>query len=530
MEKIKLTKDKACQWYSNDSCYAKGYLFTPDGRLYRDENLLSYFGDIADENDFRSKLLSANGVFSVIINQENTLWVAVDRVRYFPLFYRFKGEQIYIADEIRDLYEPDEQKELDPDSALLFRGLGYVLKNKTLLKDAFQIQAGEYLSYINGKLTSAFYHLHRSEKINIGFDEAKEQLKNILQNVGSRMTQVLGDRLALLSLSGGFDSRLIAYLLKKEGVKNVLCFTYGKKEDNPEWKRSEMVAKKLGYEWLFIDYGSIDNQPLFHKQKQFVDYCEYASQYVSKFGVTQYFAANYLIENVKIPTNPVCLAGHGGDFFSGSYLRPFMQKYHSLSAMAKDLQLSDFHIGNMVQLTGKERKKIVKLIRKDLLNFSPLFQSVENWELKEREAKYVFPFNKLWEYRGIDSYMPLCDTELMDFFISLPFEYRLNQKLYKTVLSELFAEFDINFPQDESKLKAAIIQQIKIFIKRTFPFLKKKPNLFLYDYFDFKRFSQPLLKELEEAGEKRKILSLNGIFSEWYLMQIKKKLQNEKVD
>jgi hypothetical protein len=47
------------------------------------------------------------------------------------------------------------------------------------------------------------------------------------------------------------------------------------------------------------------------------------------------------------------------------------------------------------------------------------------------------------------------------------------------------------------------------------------------DYFDFKRFTQPVLQELKEAGGMRKIISMNGIFSEWYLLQVKKK-HNEK--
>jgi hypothetical protein len=120
--------------------------------------------------------------------------------------------------------------------------------------------------------------------------------------------------------------------------------------------------------------------------------------------------------------------------------------------------------------------------------------------------------------------MPLCDTELMDFFIKLPFEYRLNQKLYKTVLKELFAEFDINFPQDVIRQDTKLIQQLKIWIKRTFPFLRKKNKLFQYDYFDFERITQPIQQELAESNEKRKILSFNGFFSEWYLLQVKKNL------
>ena len=518
---IKLTKDKMSKWHHDKGIYTIGYLFAPDGKLYQNADLCTYFENIETEIDFQNKLLSANGAFSVIIQKtQSELWMAVDRFRYFSIFYRQNNEDLLISDEITDLFEPNEPLNLDEESYIVFRGLGYTLGKKTLLRDVFQIQAGEYIVYNNNKTVQTFYHRHFSEIKNISFDAAKEQLKNILCNVGKRMSEFLCNRPILLPLSGGLDSRLIAFLLKKEGKENVLCFTYGKKEGNPEWKNSREVAEKLGFKWLFIDYTTI-NDTEYHKQKQFIDYYKYAAQYVSKFYATQYFAANYLFDEINIPMNTVILPGHGGDFFSGSHLRPYMENYRKISTIAKDLQIMHFHISGLVETSVKEKKSVEKIIQADLKDISPLFHNIENWDLKERQAKYIINSNRLWEYRGICNYMPLCDTELIDFFVSLPFEFRLNQKLYKAVISELFDEFNINFSKDIKKMEITVVQQIKIFIKRLLPFLRKKNDIFSGDYFDFKRLSQPILKELEEMKENRKILSFNGIFSEWYLLQIK---------
>ncbi|MDR0546717.1 MAG: hypothetical protein LBG77_03915, partial [Dysgonamonadaceae bacterium] len=243
---LKLTRNEVYSWRHKNDIYVKGYLFTPDGILHKDADLCNYFENTTTEYAFQQKLLSANGTFSVIIKQpDQSLWMAVDRYRYFPLFYRKKGVDLIVSDEIADLYEPDESKTIDESALLSFRGLGYVAGNKTLLKDAFQIQSGEYIVYDDNRITPTFYHQHFSEIVDISFDEAKIQLKEILQNVGQRMSKLLNGRPALLPLSGGYDSRLIACLLNKEGVKNVLCFTYGKKAENPEWKRSQTVAEKL---------------------------------------------------------------------------------------------------------------------------------------------------------------------------------------------------------------------------------------------------------------------------------------------
>ncbi|GHT39072.1 asparagine synthase [Bacteroidia bacterium] len=524
MTTIRLTRNKVHNWYKENGVYAKGYFFTPDGKLYRDAGLCTYFSKLVDEDDFRQKLLTANGIFSVIIQQDTKLWMAVDRLRYFPLFYRQKGVDLWISDEVNSLFDAGEQKETDPDACSEFSGLSYVLGNKTLLKTVFQLQAGEMIRYeeTQHRIVPAFYHRYFSEIKEISFDEAKMQLKKIFQNIGQRMVQLIGDRPVVVSLSGGLDSRLIAFLLKKAGIKKVLCYTFGIKKGNPEWERSKIVAEKLGFQWLFIDYGTM-NEPDFRKQKRFINMVDYVAQYVSKFGFMQYFATNYLIDEVKIPSDSIWFVGNGGDFFSGSHLRPYMQKYKSISVIAQDLQ---YIHGNLVQLNRKEREKIRQTIQKELQTTIPLFYNVENWDLKERQAKYIFNSDKLWEYYGIETQIPLCDTELMDFFVSLPFEYRLNQKLYKTVLTELFQEYDINFTQDIQMKEPTLIQQCKIWIKRAFPFLRKKNNLFQDDYFDFKRFSQSILKELQEKNQAKKIISSNGIFSEWYLMQVKKEVSN----
>jgi asparagine synthase (glutamine-hydrolysing) len=524
MINIQLSENKAYRWHVGNNMYVRGYLFAPDGTLYQDEDLSLYFSNIVDENDFHQKLLEANGMFSVIIQKNKIVWITVDRFRYFPLFYRQKGDCLYISDEVNRLYDDNEPKVLDPEAHLGFSGCSYVLGNKTLLKDTFQVQAGEYIVYDGNRIIPTFYHQHFAEIQPITFEDAKIKLKTILQSLAEQLPQLIGDRPVFLSLSGGLDSRLIAYLLKIAGIKNVLCFTFGKKEGNPEWERSKIVAEKLGFSWMFIDYTSIPNTQ-FYQQKRFVDFYTYEAQYVSKFGFMQYFAANYLMDVLKITPNSIMLSGHGGDFFSGKNLRPYMQTYNSTAIIAKDLQY--IHC-NLIHLKKKERDHIRTMIRREMVDILPLFENIEKWGLKERQAKYILNTNKIWEHYGMKTLIPLCDKKLMDFFVTLPFEYRLNQKLYKTVISELFDEFDICFLQDNRQQEKSIIQEIKILIKRFFPFLRKKKNLFHYDYFDYERLVQPVVQELKNANRYQKIRDMNGIFLEWYLMQIEMETANYK--
>jgi asparagine synthase (glutamine-hydrolysing) len=57
----------------------------------------------------------------------------------------------------------------------------------------------------------------------------------------------------VVPLSGGLDSRIIVAMLKRLGVEDVICFTYGKK-GNREAEISRQVAEALGYRWYFVEY------------------------------------------------------------------------------------------------------------------------------------------------------------------------------------------------------------------------------------------------------------------------------------
>jgi hypothetical protein len=68
-----------------------------------------------------------------------------------------------------------------------------------------------------------------------------------------RLARAAEGRRLVVSLSGGADSRLIAGMLKRHGVKDVLCFSYGL-PGNSETVASEAVARALGYDLRYIPY------------------------------------------------------------------------------------------------------------------------------------------------------------------------------------------------------------------------------------------------------------------------------------
>ena len=136
-----------------------------------------------------------------------------------------------------------------------FLSIGFVAGEETLLQDIFQVQAGEYLIFDDNKLKKEFYFDYLTKKISTkSFDELKSEFLDILRDSIQRIIKLANGRHIVLPLSGGYDSRLIASLLKQANYQNVTCFTYGKK-NSPEVIISKKVANELGFKWFFVEYN-----------------------------------------------------------------------------------------------------------------------------------------------------------------------------------------------------------------------------------------------------------------------------------
>ena len=71
------------------------------------------------------------------------------------------------------------------------------------------------------------------------------------------------------------DPRFLASGLRHFGYKNVLCLSYGRKR-NIEIKIAKKVAKKLGYDWMQIEYTPSKVKSYYHSldYRKYENYCD----------------------------------------------------------------------------------------------------------------------------------------------------------------------------------------------------------------------------------------------------------------
>lgn len=519
--KIELINNKGFKWYESNGIQFKGYLFD-DGKYLSGYEAVNYLGikyrkSVPSKEDLRE----FNGIFAFILTVNKEIFVCADRTRSFPLFYTKAVSLITISDDPKTLRSNNSQ--MSAESVEIFLHTGYTTGSSTLFKDIFQIQAGELIKISGLEIRKEFYHFYESNKISEDAVNLESGLISIIDRIGDDLVQSLKDKTPVIPLSSGYDSRLIAAMFKKRGFDNVITFTYGRK-NNPELELSEKVARKLGYSWRFIEY-TVDTVKNFIASDGFRDYYPAASNFSSMFYLQEYFALLELKRN--IPENSVFIPGHSGDFFAGSHLSKRIISVKTEKELTEEIIKKHF---NNKEIDLSKTGVILKSIRESLnLNGKFSYLDFENWDLKERQAKFILNSNRIYEHFGYEYRLPLMDKRLMDFFPGVSPKLKYGKSLYDKVLTEkYFSETGINFIREtnptliqlEKQDKKNILKQI--IPKKIINFYKekiKKNSDIYYNIGVTDQMIDDLLNsgvEIDKTGDNR-----NSIIIQWYIHQIK---------
>ena len=143
-------------WYNKDDIRVTGFIFTGDTFL-REKDLADYFSGITTVTDFDNRLRSANGQFSVVIEQRNITWAATDITRTWPLFYTKIDGEFILSDDCYRLADLRSRNEFDQASVSCFLASGYTINDRTLMKDIYQVEAGAIVT-LGSEAKSLFYH------------------------------------------------------------------------------------------------------------------------------------------------------------------------------------------------------------------------------------------------------------------------------------------------------------------------------------------------------------------------------------
>lgn len=435
---VNLMVSRGFRWFYRDHIYVKGYLFDRDNKLYKNEELLDYFSDIESEMDFKDRLINANGFFSVVVITSELILAAVDRLRSMPLFYGRDLIELYITDNPFYLYEKIPNKNFNDISRKEFILTGYVTGNKTLSDGVMQLRAGEYLVYSKftaKEETKLYFQYTHDNFFNESDGNLIEKMDSLHLNVFKRLIKSLDDRMAVIPLSGGLDSRLIAIMLKRLGYTNVTCFSYGV-PGNGESIISKEIAKALGFKWVFIEYSMKKWNDFFNSNTR-VKYFRFSGGLSSLPHAQDFMAVEEMKNRGLIPNDAVFIPGHSYDFLQGSHIpkdivnkkifsdeeviHQILKKHYSLHNWGKDKEILWEEFAERIKLNIGDSEMFSQEEAADVF---------ELWDWQERQAKFICNSVRVYEYFNYEWRMPLWDNEVMEYWARVPIDKRMDRRLY----------------------------------------------------------------------------------------------------
>ena len=410
-----------------------------------------------------------NGMFAFAVydREEQCVWLVRDRMGVKPLYYYTDGEELLFASELKPLMKhPDFRKEIDRDALTLYLAAEYIPGRQSIFRDTCKLLPGEILKWTPGRITTRRYWsvpevVARQDRFRGSYDEALEKLNALVED--AVRLRMISDVPLGAFLSNGVDSTLMTAKMQKISEEPVKTFTVGFEEtDFDESRAAAQVAEYLGTDHstkiLSVDEGKnlLRELPLYYDEP-LADPSSVATILVSRMAR----------EHVT-----VAISGDAGDELFCGYntythfekLRKLRPVSEGLGAVQKVLPLRQagerrnkrewvklFHLGTDEEIidadlsTWLDRYRGIAGGTADLSAFRaamPLGTGLFEKAMLHDLTTYL-PDDVLTKVDrasmsvSLETRAPLLDYRIVEFALSLPLRYKMQDGSKKRILKDL---------------------------------------------------------------------------------------------
>ena len=212
------------------------------------------------------------GEFSLAWSNGLKVWLAVDRLGPRRLYYYLKGDLFIVSTSFWDILKIIEPEEEDLDG-LALKELVVLFKpfnGRTFIKNLKYLMPGEILEYdlIKNNVRSwTYYDFRFTPEHSLTVDKAVRRFESAIDKTIKVAVSRNREKIFGVPISGGLDSRIIPYFLKKFGVKSMVGYIIGKEKPHkifPSYDHlnASRIAKIYNIPLVSIDY---DHEDFEHK-------------------------------------------------------------------------------------------------------------------------------------------------------------------------------------------------------------------------------------------------------------------------
>lgn len=388
------------------------------------------------------------GMFSFALwdNNLEVLLCARDRLGEKPFYYAITEDGSFIfASEVKTIVKSGMVGlELDRNALASYLTLRYIPEGMTMYKNIHALPPGNQLSWKNGQLDIKSYWKPPENSINpLTLNEASEEFHYLLKK--SVQKSLVADVEVGLLLSGGLDSSTLAALAINE--QKVRSFSFGFEGDRDERPFARSVAETYGLDHHELSDGLLD-LPAMLETMPFV--------YDEPFGDTSAIPMYLLCEKVSKYVK-VALSGDGGDELLAGYdywynplvglsneksdfncnATPVNRHWQDIKHFS-DEEIVDFGLKPMCRpQLSRVYGSVEDAMRMDLATFLP--------------ADILKKTDRAAMAHGLELRAPFLDRDVVEFLVSLPWQYKTNGVESKILMRKTFSRMWPNSIKNREK-------------------------------------------------------------------------------
>ena len=460
----------------------KGYLGKGD------KNSLAGLVDDLNPEMLKEKLCSLFGNYAISVENDSSLLLVADRVRSFPLYFFNTKDGLAHAFSQKELSTGCEG-DFDLKQTKLFAMSAYTLGNKTLLKNISSLCAGEYLLHDkkSGETIVEKYYEYLPKIDDMKGDRAfwMKEAAQVTMNVMKDMVRTAQGREIVVPLSAGNDSRLVVSALKELGYQNVKTFSYGLK-GNFESEFAEKIAKKLGYPYKFFELTN-RLQREFFKSSLHEEYIDFSTDYIAVPFEQDVSIIDQIKQSGWVTEDAIFVNGNSGDYISGAHIPAKINQYTDRREVQEYYFQKHFSLWERLK-TGENKKVVFEYLDQSLSKKKEQYiQDIDLWEeyeLLNRQTKYVINGQRSYEFFGYDWRLPLWHEDYLEFWRQVPKEFKIGQLLYKEMLLEQnWGGVWKHLPVNDKKITPSWIRPLRLLVKPFFIFSRESWHRFEKRFF-----------------------------------------------
>lgn len=428
--------------YNKDALKCKlrtlGYQFKTDldeeviinAYIYYKENCFNYF----------------QGSYSIIIYTSNKMIIARDKLGIKPLFFSYKDDYFIVSNEIKTLLKSDLIKPIVNEEGLkeLFTLGPSFTPGLTPFEEIKMVKPGEYIIFENKKVIKNIYYKLPIYTYNKSYEEAKNELKELLNKSVYKIICNKDNYSSLLS--GGIDSSIISTLASEDKKINTYFLEY---ENNEKYFESNLFQRSLDrkYADIMSNYLNTNHIILSITEEELFNYLIDALKARDLPGMGDIDSSLFwLCKNIG-ETN--LLTGECSDEIFGGYPWYYRDKENSLLPWLRNIELRQSLLNDNYQYLNLN--EYLKTSYNQLVENYEEVANDNNENKRWRKLTYLNIYSFMQQllyrqemmanYNQINAYSPFIDIELVEFAYNLPYQYKYNNKTEKAILKDAYKEY-----------------------------------------------------------------------------------------